>query len=54
MDLKKMFDKLKELVCRHNWATDFYTLERVFGHKTYEQYCVKCGKRHPNRVQREG
>lgn len=51
--LRKMFDKLKELVCKHSWAIDFYSLERVYGHKTYEQFCVKCGKRHPNRVQRD-
>lgn len=48
-----MFDKLKELVCKHDWAIDFYSMERVYGHKTYERYCIKCGKRHPERVQRD-
>ena len=48
-----MFERFKELVCKHSWAIDFYSLEHVFGKKVYEQYCMKCGKRHTEKVQRD-
>ena len=51
--LKIMFEKFKELVCKHSWAIDFYSVEHVYGKKVYEQFCVKCQKRHPTRVQRD-
>jgi len=48
-----MFEKFKELVCKHDWAIDFYSIERVLGKKLYKQYCTKCGKRHTEKVQRD-
>jgi len=51
--IMKMFERFKELVCKHSWAIDFYSLEHVFGKKVYEQYCMKCGKRHTEKVQRD-
>jgi len=48
--MKKMFDKLKSLTCKHSWAIDFYTIDRIYGYKSYERYCLKCGKRHSQRI----